>query len=376
LSDKSLILMCGRAPSLRFSVLVRSSYQGHLPHSRLNLQTLNGPQIWFVPNTAMDYRTPPRRNRRLLRIGVVLVILYAVGTIFGGMWLGEVATHPGRRPITSADQKQVKLFASENRIDFREARITASDGAVLRGWFLRPAQANGSTVMLLHGVSDNRLGMFGYGRWLLANHYSVLLPDARAHGLSGGIIATYGLLESEDIHRWADWIRETDRPSCIFGFGESMGAAQILQALSREPGFCAVVAESPFETFREVSYTRFGQPFHLGPWLGRTFFWPTDEVGFLYVRMKYELNLDSASPKKAVRASTVPVFLIHGTIDHNIPSYNSKDIQAANPLHAILWLVPGADHCGAYQAGPVEFGRRILSWFSEHSAAHDKSKTL
>jgi hypothetical protein len=157
--------MCGRAPSLRFSVLVRSSYQGHLPHSRLNLQTLNGPQIWFVPNTAMDYRTPPRRNRRLLRIGVVLVILYAVGTIFGGMWLGEVATHPGRRPITSADQKQVKLFASENRIDFREARITASDGAVLRGWFLRPAQANGSTVMLLHGVSDNRLGMFGYGRW-------------------------------------------------------------------------------------------------------------------------------------------------------------------------------------------------------------------
>ena len=288
----------------------------------------------------MDYRTPRLRNKWLRRFTVVLAILYAAGTLFGGMWLGEVATHPGRRPITPADEKQVRLYAIENKIDFRDASITASDGAVLRGWSFRPAQANGSTVILLHGVSDNRLGMFGYGRWLLANHYSVLLPDARAHGLSGGDIATYGLLESDDIHRWAGWIRENERPSCIFGFGESMGAAQILQALSREPGFCAVVSESPFETFREVSYARFGEPFHLGPWLGRTFFWPADEVGFLYVRLKYGLNLDLASPKEAVRASTVPVLLIHGTSDRNIPFYNSKDIQAANPLHASLWLVP------------------------------------
>jgi hypothetical protein len=324
----------------------------------------------------MNYRPPPRRNSWLCRIAVALAIMYATGTISGGIWLGEVATHPGRRPITSSEEKQVRLYAIDNKINFRDASITARDGAALRGWFLRPAKANGYTVILLHGVSDNRLGMFGYGRWLLANHYSVLLPDARAHGLSGGFIATYGLLESDDIHRWADWIRETERPSCIFGFGESMGAALILQTLSREPGFCAVVAESSFETFREVSYARFGQPFHLGPWLGRTFFWPTDEVGFLYVRMKYGFNLDSASPKAAVRASRVPVLLIHGTSDHNIPSYNSEDIQAANPLHAVLWLVPGADHCGAYQAGPQEFGRRILSWFTEHSGALEKTKTL
>ncbi|HEX3742248.1 MAG TPA: alpha/beta hydrolase [Terriglobales bacterium] len=324
----------------------------------------------------MNDGPPSRRGSWLRRTVIVLAILYAAGTLFGGMWLGEVATHPGRRPLTPTDENQVRLYAVENKIDIRDASTTAQDGAVLRGWLFRPAQANGSTVILLHGVSDNRLGMFGYGRWLLVNHYSVLLPDARAHGLSGGSIATYGLLESDDIHRWAYWIRETERPSCIFGFGESMGAAQILQALSREPGFCAVVAESPFETFREVSYARFGQPFHLGPWLGRTFFWPTDEVGFLYVRMKYGLNLDSASPKEAVRASRVPVLLIHGTSDNNIPSYNSKDIQAANPLHASLWLVPGAGHCGAYDVNPQEFGSKILSWFSEHSAVHDKAKML
>src|SRR4051812_30492607 len=49
------------------------------------------------------YPTSRPRNLFLRRIIIVLAILYAVGTIFGGMWLGEVATHPGRRPITSAD---------------------------------------------------------------------------------------------------------------------------------------------------------------------------------------------------------------------------------------------------------------------------------
>jgi hypothetical protein len=72
----------------------------------------------------------------------------------------------------------------------------------------------------------------------------------------------------------------------------------------------------------------------------------------------------------------VPVLLIHGTSDNNIPSYNSKDIQAANPLHASLWLVPGAGHSGAYDVNPQEFGRKISSWFSEHSAGHDKAKML
>jgi len=256
----------------------------------------------------------------------------------------------------------------------QDASISAPDGSLLRGWFLHPASANGDAIILLHGVSDNRLGMYGYGEWLLRNGYSVLLPDARAHGISGGKLATYGLKESDDIHRWVSWLEENQRPRCVFGFGESMGAGQILQSLTKEPRFCAVVAESPFESFREVSYARFGRPFHTGPWLGRTFFWPTDEVGFLYVRLRYGIDMDQVSPKQAVAASRVPVFLIHGTGDRNIPFYNSADIQAANPTKVLLWLVPQAGHCGGYSMAPEEFDRRILSWFSEHGSPKPASK--
>jgi pimeloyl-ACP methyl ester carboxylesterase len=151
-----------------------------------------------------------------------------------------------------------------------------------------------------------------------------------------------------------------------------MGAAQLLQSLRAERRFCAVVAESPFETFREVAYARFGRQFNTGPWLGRTFFRPTIEVGMLFVRLKYGFNMESASPADVVASTHIPVMLIHGLADRNIPPYHSEDIRLRNPSDVTLWEVPAAVHTGAHKAAPQEFEGRVLQWFSGHtaSAAH------
>ncbi len=201
------------------------------------------------------------RHTILRRIFFVLTALYLAGTLFGGIGLGWIALHPSRRTLTAQDEYNAEAAAHAERNGFQNVQIVTSDGATLHGWFIRSTQANGSVVILLHGVSDNRLGMYGYGDWLVKHHYSVLLPDARAHGLSGGELATYGLKESDDIHQWVNWIEEHAHPGCVFGLGESMGAAQLLQSLAIEPRFCAVIAESPFASFREVAYARFGGPF-------------------------------------------------------------------------------------------------------------------
>jgi pimeloyl-ACP methyl ester carboxylesterase len=305
-------------------------------------------------------------RRRLRALFVLLCILYLAGTILGGIGLGWMATHPGRRSISDAEKQEVIAAAGEDA-ELIEVSMSASDGAILRAWEIRPTQSNGDAVILLHGVGDNRLGVSGYGVWLVRNHYTVLLPDARAHGYSGGDLATYGLRESDDVHHWVDWLQTTTHPNCVFGFGESMGAAQILESLNKQTRYCAVVAESPFATFREVAYARFGRPFHTGPWLGRTFFWPTVEVGFLYVRGKFGHNMELASPPDAVADSNVPVFLIHGLSDVNIPSYHSLEIQRRNPSRVALWRVAGAVHCGTHSVVPQEFERRVLEWFAEHS---------
>jgi uncharacterized protein len=281
------------------------------------------------------------RLRYLRRLLYILLFLYIAGSIFGGIGLGWIALHPPSHPVTSAEEQNARTAAEKDGVEFRVVELTAADGAILRAWFMRPPETNGDAVILLHGVSDNRMGTYGYGKWLVQHHYAVLLPDARAHGNSTGL-ASYGLKEADDIHRWVDWIETAAHPHCMFGLGESMGAAQLLQSLPKEPRFCAIVAESPFATFREVAYARFGRQFHTGPWLGRTFFRPAVDVGFLYVRLHYGLNMEEASPEQAVIGTRIPILLIHGMQDSNIPPYHSDLIQAKNPSSIVVWRVPGS----------------------------------
>lgn len=314
----------------------------------------------------------PARHSIALRILVVLAILYLAGTLFGGIGLGWIALHPGSPPIHPYEESNARAAAQAKSVEFRDVQITTPDGAILHAWYMRPQDANGDAVILLHGVSDNRMGMYGYGKWLVENHYSALIPDARGHGDSGGL-ASYGIREAEDIHRWVDWIAANEPARCVYGLGESMGAAQLLQSLPHEPRFCAVVAESPFASFREVAYARFGRPFHQGPWLGRTFFRPTVDVGFVYVRLKYGLNMEEASPEQAVARTKTPVLLIHGLDDTNIPPYHSDLIKAKNPSSIVVWKVPGAVHTGAHKAAPQEFEQRVLRWFSDHPSASSQS---
>src|SRR6266853_4973873 len=196
-------------------------------------------------------------------------VAYLVLSILAGIVIADVSLKLRRLPL-----RHQQAFAAAVRDDFhtelQDVAITAADGAALKGWYVHPRIYNGNAVVLLHGITDNREGVAGYGRLLLEHGYAVLLPDARRHGESGGELATYGVKEADDIHRWVSWVYQHDPPQCVYGFGESYGAALLLQSLAIENRFCAVAAESPFSTAREMSFERVSGPLHLGPWFGRT----------------------------------------------------------------------------------------------------------
>jgi len=314
-----------------------------------------------------------RATRKVRRIFLGIFLYLGVCTL-GGIYLADGTLHPGRRPLTDADIAEVRQAAKVLDAGLEDDSIMAADGAVLRGWILRPQHANGDAVVLLHGLGDNRMGMTGYAQMLLAHGFTVLTPDARAHGVSGGALATYGLIERNDIREWFDFLEAKERPRCVFGLGESMGAAELLQSLSAGTRFCAVVAESPFATFREIGYDRMGQPFHLGPWVGWTVLRPVIEVAFLRARWKYGLRLRDVSPEDSVAATKVPVLLIHGQVDSNIPVRHSRMIHALAPGTKI-WEVVGADHCGGISTAPREFEERIVEWFGDGAPAKSSVAT-
>jgi dipeptidyl aminopeptidase/acylaminoacyl peptidase len=267
--------------------------------------------------------------------------------------------------LPKSGQAQGFKTAEQNDVELAEVKISAADGATLQAWNLHPRKGAANAVILLHGLSDNRLGMLAYAQIFLKHGYDVLMPDARAHGTSGGEVATYGLREADDNHLWIDWLNSHVHPACVYGFAESMGAAGLLQSLQSESRFCAVAAESPFSSFREVAYDRVGQFFGTGPWLGRTILRPVVGFVFIYAKFKYGLDFEALSPAEAVALTKTPVFLIHGRVDRNIPVRHSIKIAARNHS-VVLWEVPGADHCGAIGAAPEELERRLVSWFEQY----------
>ena len=188
--------------------------------------------------------------------------------------------------------------------------------------------------------------------------YSVLLPDSRAHGESGGKFVTYGLLEKYDVIAWANWMQ---RAGCrkLYALGESLGAAVLIQAAAVRPIFSAIVAESPYADLREVGEYRIAATSRIPPIAVRVI------VGgaLLYAAWVYHLDLRRVSPVDSIARATTPILLIHGLADNLTPPYNSVRLAHANPRDP-LWLVPKALHTEASLAEPKEFRKRVLNWFA------------
>jgi uncharacterized protein len=321
--------------------------------------------------------------RKWLKFGLIAGCGYLVLAIAAGIVVGEGSLKLRRLPLryrAEVETEVVKRYHTK----LEDVSVQAADGAVLQGWYIRPQNFNGDAVVLLHGITDNREGMAGFARLFLDHGYAVLMPDARAHGDSGGEIATYGLRESDDLHRWVSWLYSHDLapppqhvqnrpvlgtpapPQCVYGVGESYGAALLLQALPSEPRFCAVMVESSFSTAREMSFERISAPFHLRPWFGHTFGRPVIASAMVYARWHYGVDLLAPSPLEGITHSTVPVLLIHGMADASISPRHSLILAKAAPDHVQLWLVPNAGHTMAWAAAHAEFETRLLGWFSAH----------
>lgn len=330
----------------------------------------------FFSALRREHESPVVRNWPHMKI-LKRILFWSAGVV--ALWLAvcavaavvavDPALHTPRRLLTPGLIAQATALAERYHAALDTVTITAKDGVVLQAWNIRPAHANGDAVILLHGKSDNRAAMLGPAEMLLRHGYAVLLPDARAHGASGGDLATYGIEENDDIRRWFDWLQRTQAPHCIDGLGNSMGAALLLESLKTERGYCAVVAESSYASFREASYDRIGQWFGTGPWIGRTLLRPMIGFGFVYVRWRYGVDLRQDDPTAAVADSHVPVLLIHGLLDKNLPAKNSEIILAESRRRdgeVALWEPPDAGHTGAAGAEPEEYERRVIGWFESH----------
>jgi pimeloyl-ACP methyl ester carboxylesterase len=268
-------------------------------------------------------------RRRLLRIALILLLFPPLLAAVAGWFAGPAFLHPIRRELTPDLIREAEASFAVTGASREDFDVHAPDGALLRGWKVRPKNPNGNWVLLFHGVADHRVGVIGPSEFLLRAGYSVVMMDARAHGASGGSIATYGWLERDDTRAIIDALESNEHPKHLFALGESMGAGIVLQSAAADPRIEAVVAEASFANLREAAYDYAGLRKY--PWLGKTLFAPGTWTLLYRDEILAGFPVAEVSPQKAVATRAFPVLLICDEKDEALPCRHSENDLRRRP---------------------------------------------
>ena len=304
-----------------------------------------------------------------MRILLILLLFPAVLSVVAG-WMGAPGfLHPEKRALTPDMVRDADVTFAQIGAHREEFDVRAPDGAILRGWKVRAARPNGAWVLVLHGVADNRYGTEEHARMLLQSGYGVVMMDSRAHGASGGEIASYGWLERKDVSAAIDELERTEHPEHLYALGNSMGAGIALQTAGSDARIEAVAAEAPFANLQEAAYDYAG--LQRWPLLGKTFFAPGAWVLIYRGQRLAGFPASEVSPERAVKARAFPLLLICDAADVVLPCRHSETILRVATGAKELWRVPGALHTGAMGTAPAEYRRRVISFLDSQRKRAD-----
>ncbi|NQU26546.1 MAG: alpha/beta fold hydrolase [Candidatus Nealsonbacteria bacterium] len=235
--------------------------------------------------------------------------------------------------------------------------------ATLSVSIIEPSDSNRpkGTILVIHGILARSLWMLDTAKTLSNAGYRAVLVDLRGHGRSTGGLLTFGVQEARDLSQVIDTLEDrnlVDGPIGVYGI--SYGATTSIHLAGRDRRVKAVVAVAPFSTVRD-EIPHFGRV--MVPGIGwvipeQTYQRAIDEAGRL---ARFDPDRDTAL--EAIRRTSAPVLLMHGTNDWVVPHRHSERLHAAAPGHSELVSVPWYGHTVIWIDPTSEVARRTRAWF-------------
>lgn len=256
-------------------------------------------------------------------------------------------------------------------------QITAQDGTPLVGHWI-PCENAKRIIIAMHGWRSAWYKDFGMVSDFWENHdCSVLYAEQRGQGNSGGDFIGFGPIERYDCLDWIRWVSERCGSNApIYLCGVSMGATTVLMAagLDLPANVHGIMADcgftSPHAIWKHVANNNLHISFRLRGIMADT----------LYER-KTQSDAAFESTVDALRQSTVPVMLVHGTDDHFVPIEMTFENYTACAGPKKLFIVPEADHGMSYfvdrkgyEAAALEFWQQFDAPVHKAEGVYEKEK--
>ncbi len=272
----------------------------------------------------------PRAVATLLGLASGAALCLVVTVVEWGAW---ALVMPGRRPVARSPSGPPGLPIA----------VETPDGVRLAGAWFPSGGSGGRTVVLLHGMAEDRSALLGRVPGLARLGWNVVIPDARASGESGGRRASFGGREADDLRAWLDELAGRVGPGAAFAvWGRSMGASTALRAASVDGRIAALVLEAPYRDLTPAVAAvlrRLRVPGGLAP------------LVLLRARSLAGIALDRPRPIDLAPRVDVPVLILHGTDDPIAPIAGAHALAAAFPRPAEVVEVAGAGHADVVGVG-------------------------
>ena len=227
----------------------------------------------------------------------------------------------------------------------KDGRISAhkichgADGVAIDVWVVnardkegKPAKAR-ATMLILHGLHQDKAKYLGIGERLAKKGYDAVLPDLRAHGDSGGQYVTYAVKEKHDLKAVIDALLKDKliHPD-VYVFGQNLSAGVAIHYASIDSRCKGVMAVAPYAGLRDIA--RYWYPLMS----------PKDFEAVLAKAGKLA-GIDPAATSTAAAAAKLkcPIIISHGLLDASAPREHAVAVHkaAAGPKKL---LTPGPGH--------------------------------
>lgn len=271
--------------------------------------------------------------RRFIRSLITLCVIVAIVIIGVGAYVGNIAyTEFREAPWDSLlgienHTKDVSVIEQwEAERGWEKVWVTAPDGIQLRGTYIENSEPTNNTVILLHGLFQNRTMCLPYIRIYRNLGYNVLLIDLRGHGESGGSHTDWGLSEQGDMDAWMAFLKERNPHMTVGLHGISLGAAMALLYAGGSHGsnVSFVVADSSYGNIIALGQEKLREA-QADKWTirGYKLLDPFFQGAMYYHTGKLVSDIE---PAQAVKHITARVLFLHGSDDALVPVKTAKSL--------------------------------------------------
>lgn len=285
----------------------------------------------------------------LLKILIICIIgLIVISASVAAVVYHVIANPSGRNVFGDCGKRDDVIH-----FDYEVLSNTSSDGVRLNAYFVDNDKTD-CLIVVLHGYGSQAKNLLRFINHFQADGYSVLIPDLRGHGDSGGICG-FGYRDAQDILEWMHYIekRKAIRYRKVV-FGTSMGATTAINVAlcAGNTEINAVIADSAAPDFFKIieKVYRWDMKY---PWfLVRPFL-------VMYMSLFGKVSLNKLSLYERIHSLDVPVLFIHGKKDGLIDCNSVNELYAHVRCKKEIVLSETADHIGMVNIEPDKYWKKV-----------------